>query len=316
MSLESKPSKITVKWLEDDSETIGCHQGLTFRESMQFVEDFNWGLYDGQGCSELTLYKGDDNDNFMAFHITQLGRDTFSINLQVVHKAQRKYIWSKSKVIANLGTCSKSELTRVLKPLGNYSVSRLFKRYLPETIDIRLKLLLLFVVFSMVSLFWFDSSNLLLSPTYDYYLYNKHIVVFSIFAALLITFRIRHVLNMTAKDILPCIGVGSLLMMFFVYMLALLPIAPVHYFFSVPATQIEQVSDLGSSYYGSGKGSCRGRVWLRSAGKLQRERVLCHVPEPLWRQLKIGDRLWLQGEQSPVAFSPDKMALIYQLNNQ
>jgi len=87
-------------------------------------------------------------------------------------------------------------------------------------------------------------------------------------------------------------------------------VTPLHLLFSTPATQIELVSSISRDFSGNLRGGCSGLVRVASISTPTSERGLCNVPEKMWKRLKVGDRLLLEGMRSPMAFTFNKIELL------
>lgn len=297
----------------DNAEFALCIEAdLSFNQAMKSVQDYDWSfnvkkLKSGQECNAFSLSKADDADNYMQFFIFAVDDDLFSIQLNIMNKRNRRYIWERTSVSVDLGVCTKSELQKKLEPLRSYSVSRLYNKHRSKTWLNKHSLLvviLLLVVLGIMIERWIQPLH---SPSFDALLWNPVLYIgASVFSTcFLVLKRVRQGLRGgTWKDRASiCLGMiclGPLIV--FSFMLSFGTYW--HMLTKKPASQVEVVAELPSTWSSTGRGSCTGKLWVHPSGEPQHERILCYVPKELWAELKVGDRLLLNGERSSVAFTP------------
>ncbi|SHO56704.1 hypothetical protein [Vibrio quintilis] len=304
--------------------------GLSFEQAIDFVKNFDWQqeldkLNQGEGTSGLSLKKADSEEDIMHFSLLPLDKDAFIVELTIVNRSRRQGFWDKADASIDLGICSMDELEEKLLPLGECSIAHLYDQYREQghqqTKKERIALLIYLIIALCIVGFcigqWIDP---LMSPAFEKLFWPSLLYIGGPLSALflaLLFFSSNP--RQTIKEETPgtqlfiifgLIISGPMSLFFLVKGVAV----PIHMMISEPSTQIEQVSGKSDDWYGHGRGSCDGKLWLRSSSDPSTERLLCDVPKSAWQGITIGDTLLLEGMGSPIALSVKKISVLSNRN--
>ncbi|CAM3516909.1 hypothetical protein VA7868_00826 [Vibrio aerogenes CECT 7868] len=307
------------KFLDIEYES---QSGLTFEQAINFAKNFNWQqeldkLNQGEGTAGLLLHKAESEQDIMSFSLLPLDKDVFLLSLDILNKSQKRGFWDKASASVDLGECSMDELEVKLSPLHQYSISQLYDQYreqsrkdgIKQRIACTIFIVMLFCFVGFLIGHWIDP---LMSPSFDKRFWPSLLYVggpLSVLFAFTAHFR-QSLKGATfgTQLMLVCglIFIGPMSVLFMVQGIAV----PLHLLIAEPGTQIERVSDKSDDWYGHGRGSCDGKLWLRSPSDPSAERLLCDVPKAVWHHVSVGDMLLLEGAKSPIAMTVKKISFL------